>query len=130
MIVLDTHIWVWWVSGAPQLTASQQQHIQDHQSAGLGVSVISCWEVAKLVEKRRLDLSQDVALWVKQAIAYPGVRMLNFTPNIGVHSTLLPGKFHKDPADQIIVATARVHGAPLLTADARILSYPHVRTLT
>jgi len=130
VILLDTHIWVWWVDGSPQLAAVQRDHIEANESSGLGVSVISCWEVAKLVELNRLELRCPVAEWIAQALAYPGVRLLYLTPRIAVESTKLPGTFHRDPADQIIVATARIRGCPLLTADARILRYPHVKTLT
>ncbi len=130
MILLDTHIWVWWVDDNPQLTSAQRKHMEAHQGSGLGVSVISCWEVAKLVELNRLVLRCPVAEWIEQALAYPGVRLLYLTPRIAVESTQLPGTFHRDPADQIIVATARIRGCPLLTADARILRYPHVKTLT
>jgi PIN domain nuclease of toxin-antitoxin system len=66
---------------------------------------------------------------IEQALSYPGVLLLDLTPRIAVASTELPGSFHRDPADQIIVATARVHGLPLLTSDERILNYPHVQTL-
>ncbi len=61
MILLDTHIWVWWVDGSPQLTAAQRQHVEAHEASGLGVSVISCWEVAKLVELNRLVLRFPIA---------------------------------------------------------------------
>jgi PIN domain nuclease of toxin-antitoxin system len=130
VILLDTHIWVWWVDGSPDLTAGQRSHVEAHETSGLGVRVISCWEVAKLVELKRLELGCPVAEWIEQAMAYPGVRLLYLTPRIAVESTQLPGTFHRDPADQIIVATARIRRCPLLTADARILSYPHVKTLT
>ena len=130
MILLDTHIWVWWVDANRQLSSSQRKHLEDHASAGLGVSVISCWEVAKLAEVKRLELRLPVADWIRQALAYPGIRFLYLTPRIVIESTQLPGSFHRDPADQLIVATARIRGCSLLTADARILGYPHVRTLT
>ena len=130
MIVLDTHIWVWWVNGSAELTATQRRHVEDHEGTGLGVSVISCWEVAKLVELNRLELRCPVAEWIEQALAYPGTRFLYLTPRIAVESTQLPGEFHRDPADQMIVATARIRGCALLTADSRILRYPHVKTLT
>lgn len=130
MILLDTHIWVWWVHGATQLTAKHVQHLKDNEVAGLGVSAISCWEVAKLVELSRLTLSCPVTQWMQQALSYPGIRLLELTPAIAIESTQLPPLFHKDPADQMIVATARVHHIPLLTADAKILQYPHVKLLT
>ena len=130
MIVLDTHIWIWWVHGDPSLTADQERFIQDHEADGLGVSIISCWEVAKLLERGRLILPCAVGDWFDQALSYPGVQLLNLTTTIVVDSTQLPTGFHKDPADQLIVSTARVHGCALLTADQKIISYPHVVTLT
>jgi len=130
VILLDTHIWVWWVDGSPRLNAAQRRHAEVHETTGLGVSVISRWEVAKLVELNRLELRCPVAEWLEKALAYPGVRLLYLTPRIAVESTQLPGSFHRDPADQMIVATARIRRCPLLTADARILQYPHVKTLT
>ena len=129
MILLDTHVWVWWVSQVEQLTPQMKQAIHDQQDAGIGVSVISCWEVAKLVEVGRLQLSLPTLDWLNQAIAYPGVQLLELTIPIVVESTQLPGAFHRDPADQIIVATARVHNIPLLTADDKILNYPHIQLL-
>ncbi|MEM9567023.1 MAG: type II toxin-antitoxin system VapC family toxin [Cyanobacteria bacterium P01_E01_bin.34] len=129
MIVLDTHIWVWWVANSERLTLSQRKHIQEHQSSGLGVSIISCWEVAKLVEKGKLVLSYSVEEWLDQAIDYPGVKLLNMTIPIVVQSTQLPG-FHKDPAGQIITATAMVEQCPLLTADSKMLNYPSCSTLS
>lgn len=127
MIVLDTHIWVWWVHGDAQLPNDHRIYLQTHEADGLGISIISCWEVAKLVEYNRLKLPNPVAGWLDQALAYPGVRLLDLTPRIAVESTQLPGTFHRDPADQIIVATARVHNCALMTADAKILAYPHVQ---
>jgi len=129
MIVLDTHIWVWWVDDSQQLRDRQRQIIQDNVQRGLGVSAISCWEVAKLVEYGRLELACAVEEWMEQATAYPGMQLLELTRQIAIESAKLPGSFHRDPADQIIVATARVYDIPLLTADRRILQYQHVRTL-
>jgi PIN domain nuclease of toxin-antitoxin system len=129
MIVLDTHIWVWWVDNNSQLTAQYQNWIERYKTEGLGISVISCWEVAKLVENGRIKLQCSVEEWIEQALGYPGVQLLQLTPRIAIESTQLPGIFHRDPADQIIVATARVWGCPLLTADERILKYPHVMLL-
>ncbi|MBE9015150.1 type II toxin-antitoxin system VapC family toxin [Chroococcidiopsidales cyanobacterium LEGE 13417] len=128
MIVLDTHIWVWWVDGNRRLTKANEQWIQQHQSLGLGVSIISCWEVAKLVENNKLVLSCSVSEWLNDALAYPGVQLLDLTLPIVVESTQLVG-FHRDPADQIIVATARIYNCPLLTIDEKILNYPNVQTL-
>ena len=128
MIILDTHIWIWWVNDSLRLTEKYRQWIRDYQGSGLGVSVISCWEVAKLVEKNRLVLSIPVEEWLQRALAYPGVELLNLTVPIVVQSTQLTG-FHNDPADQIIVATAKVYDCSLLTADSKILNYAGVKTL-
>ncbi len=129
MILLDTHIWVWWVDENPQLSERHAQLIQDNEQDGLGISAISCWEIAKLVERGRLGLDGSIEEWMEQAIAYPGIELLPLTPQIAIESTKLPGHFHRDPADQLIVATARVHDLSLLTMDRLILDYPHVQTL-
>jgi PIN domain nuclease of toxin-antitoxin system len=129
MILLDTHIWVWWVDDDQQLVDRPRHLIQDNVRSGLEVSAISCWEVAKLVQYGRLQLACPLEDWMEQALAYPGVQLLELTPRIAIESTKLPGTFHRDPADQIIVATARVYDIPLLSVDSRILQYPHVRTL-
>ena len=129
MIVLDTHVWVWWVHAAPQLTPADLQSLDAGVPDGLGVSIISCWEVAKLVEYGRLRLPCDVEQWLRQALTYPGVQLLELTSRIVVESTRLPAPFHRDPADQMIVATGREYGAPVATADNKILRYPHVKTL-
>jgi PIN domain nuclease of toxin-antitoxin system len=128
MIILDTHIWLWWVDSSSRLTARLEQLILEHQVSQLGVSIFSCWEVAKLVEKNRVELSYPVDEWLNYAIAYPGVQLLPLTLPIIVQSTQLAG-FRNDPADQIIVATAKVHNCPLLTVDEKILAYPDVNTL-
>ncbi|HEY9748993.1 MAG TPA: type II toxin-antitoxin system VapC family toxin [Allocoleopsis sp.] len=127
MIVLDTHIWIWWVHRDAQLPEEYQQYIQEQESQGLGISAISCWEVAKLVERGRLNLPCPIDERFAQALAYPGMQLLELTPKICVESTQLPGDFHRDPDDQIIVATARVWGCPLVTMDSKILNYSHVQ---
>jgi len=127
VILLDTHIWVWWVQGDKRLTSQCQELIQAHKNSGLGISLYSCWEVAKLVEYSRLDLPCELEEWFEIALAYPGVQCLEITLPIIVASTRLTG-FHKDPADQLIVATAKVLDLPLLTVDQKILSYRGVKT--
>jgi len=82
MIVLDTHIWVWWVHGDAQLTETQADQIAAHESDLIGVSTISCWEVCKLVEYGRLALPCDLADWFRQALSYPGVQLLGLSPEI------------------------------------------------
>ena len=129
MIVVDTHIWVWWVHGDSSLSSSTHSLLDSSEQTGIGVSAISCWEVAKLVERGRLTLPCPVFDWLQQALAYPGVRLVELSPRICVESTQLPGRFHRDPADQIIVATARVLDAPLVTVDSKILAYRDVKLI-
>ncbi|MBK8431157.1 MAG: type II toxin-antitoxin system VapC family toxin [Chloroflexi bacterium] len=129
MIILDTHIWVWWIHNDAQLSDKHRDIIQHHEELGLGVSVFSCWEVAKLVELKKLTLHCPIEEWFETALNYPGIQLLALTPTIAIESTRLPEGFHRDPADQIIVATARIHDCPLLTVDEKILSYPHVKRL-
>lgn len=128
MILLDTHVWVWWVDRHPRLSEADRVYLDAKIPQGLGVSIISCWEVCKLVEYQRLTLACPVEEWLDGALQYPGVRLLDLTTRIVVESTQLPGTFHRDPADQLIVATARVLECPLVTFDSRIRAYPHVET--
>ncbi len=129
MIVLDTHIWVWWVHDAKHLTNVQEQTIMENESEEVGVSAISLWEIAKLVEYGRLELPCSIDEWFEQATNYPGIRIIELSSEIAVESTQLPGEFHRDPADQIIVATARINDCPLVTSDKKILDYSHVETI-
>jgi len=103
--------------------------IQRYESIGLGVSAISLWEIAKAVEYGRLSLPLPIEDWFLTALAYPGITLLPLTPQIAIESTRLPDLFHKDPADQIIVATARIYNYPLVTFDSKILNYKHVKLL-
>lgn len=128
MIVLDTHVWVWWVQGDSRLLRAAAERIEQEEASGIGVSAISCWEIAKLVEHNRLALPLPVEEWLTTALSYPGIELVPITPRIAVESTQLPGDFHHDPADQLIVATARVLNCVLLTADQKIRHYPHVTT--
>jgi PIN domain nuclease of toxin-antitoxin system len=128
MIILDTHIWIWWVDDSPRLPERLRELIDTYQPSGLGVSIFSCWEIAKLVEKGRLQLNRPVNEWLDLGLAYPGVQLLDLTLPIVVKATQLEG-FHNDPADQIIVATAQIHAYPLLTVDSKIINYPNVQVL-
>lgn len=129
MIVLDTHVWAWWVDGNERLTKTQLEAITTHETDVIGVSAISVWEVAKLVELGKIELQPSLHEWFENALNYPGVRLIGLTPDIVIESTRLPEVFHRDPADQIIVATARIHNCPLLTSDMKILKYSHVTTI-
>ena len=115
MILLDTHVWVWWVSRPDRLQSRHRELLELGTDRVFGVSIISCWEVAKLVECGRLKLDRPVGLWIENALAEPGVSLLHLDPQIVVESTQLPQPFHRDPADQLLVATARVLQCRILT---------------
>ena len=131
MIVLDTHTLIWWVSGdTVQLSAAAMELINAEQSDGeILISSITAWEIAMLVAKERIALSMDVAQWLDVVSQIDNVRFVPVDNEISVKSTELPGEFHKDPADRMIVATARKFAAPLVSADEKIRSYPHVKTI-
>jgi PIN domain nuclease of toxin-antitoxin system len=93
------------------------------------LSAISPWEFSKLLEKGRLGISCDPEEWIELSLQMPKLRLVPLTPSLAYRSTILPKPFHEDPADQIIVATAREEAAVILTSDQRIISYPHVSSL-
>lgn len=132
MIVLDTHTLIWWVNGDDQLSAKAKAAIESEIQSDDGlviVSSISAWEIALLVQRERLTLSMGVDEWLEEVSAIEGVRFEPVENDVAVASTRLPGNFHKDPADRMIVALARHINATLVTVDEKIRAYRHVRTV-
>lgn len=131
MIIIDTHILIWWVSGNSSLSPNATRAINDALDSGSEViiSSISAWEISMLIEKDRLVLSMDVESWLDEVTQIDGIRFVPVDNEIGIKSTRLPGHFHKDPADRMIVATARKLAIPLVTADEKIINYEHVKTV-
>lgn len=132
MIVLDTHILLWWVNGCGELSNAAKRAIDQERKAkdgSLVVSSISVWEIAMLVQHERLVLGTDIEAWLQTVAQIKEVRFVPVDNVVALRSNSLPDVFHKDPADRIIVATARVLSAPLVTADERILKYEHVKTI-
>ncbi|WP_257828131.1 type II toxin-antitoxin system VapC family toxin [Burkholderia glumae] len=130
MIVLDTHALVWWVSGDSTLSKKAKAAIERELVGGdILISSISAWEVAMLVEREKLVLSMDVASWLATVSEIEAVRFVPVDAEIAVKSVELPGDFHKDPADRMIVATARKFSVPLVTKDEKIRAYAHVKTI-
>lgn len=127
MIVLDTHAWVWWNASPGKLSATARQTIEE--AAEIGVSAISCWEVAMLVSKKRLQLDRNVLLWIEEALAIPGTALLPISPRIAVLAGSLDKEVHGDPADRLIIATAMETGSLLVTRDHPIRSLPGVKTV-
>lgn len=130
MIVLDTHTIVWWVTGDAALSKKAKSVIDLEQDGGeIIISAISAWEITMLVEKDRLVLSMDVSSWLATVAEIERVSFLPVDVEIANKSVVLPGEFHKDPADRMIVATARKLAVPVVTKDEKIQSYPHVKTI-
>jgi PIN domain nuclease of toxin-antitoxin system len=127
-ILLDTHVWIWTVHNDKRLLPSHRELIQTaDQENGVFVSAISCWEITKLVQLHRITLNRPIDDWFRSALDDAGIHLIALTPEIAIESTHLPGNFHRDPSDEIIVATARVQGLTLLTMDRKIQKYPHVK---
>lgn len=131
MIVIDTHVLVWWVSGDKSLSTTAAKAIKNTlaNNSEVIVSSISAWEISMLIEKGRLILSMDVESWLDEVTQIDGVRFVPVDNEVGIKSTMLPGKFHKDPTDRMIVATARKLAVSLVTADEKIINYEHVKTV-
>jgi len=128
--LLDTHVWVWWNMQPKKLSRKVYALLNDPGSyEELLLSAISPWEFSKLLEKGRLGISCDGEEWISEALGMPKLRLAPLTPHLAYRSTVLPQPFHGDPADQIIVATAREENATILTKDKLIRNYRHVRTL-
>jgi PIN domain nuclease of toxin-antitoxin system len=132
MIVLDTHVVLWWGNQSRELSSAAAAAIDGeraHETGCILLSAISAWEIAMLVRANRLDLATDVDTWINTLSELPQVQSVPVNNAVAIQSVMLPGDFHKDPVDRIIVATARVASATLLSADGKIQAYPHVETL-
>lgn len=130
MIVLDTHALVFWVSNPSKLSSKARSAIkQAFKKKTVYVSAISVWEIAMLVTKGRLMLTMDVESWLDKVENFPGIQFIPIDTAIARKSVMLPDTLHPDPADRIIIATARQLGATLITSDKKIRSYKHVKTL-
>jgi len=131
VILLDTHVLVWWLNGSNMLSDKAKRLISKSQKEekNIVVSSISIWEIAMLVDRGRLILSMDVTSWVREAGRIDAIAFVPVDNEIAINSTQLPGEFHKDPADRMIVSLARHLSIPLVTADEKILDYRHVKTV-
>jgi PIN domain nuclease of toxin-antitoxin system len=130
MIVLDTHAWLWWLHDPSQLSPLAQHRIAAEVKTGEArVSAVSVWEIAVKVELGKLSLHLDLELWFDAARKYPGIHIEPMQPVDAIASARLPGSFHKDPADRLIVAYALRLGAPIVTKDRKISNYAHVQTI-
>lgn len=133
MLLLDTHTWVWFMQGSDKLKPAAINKIEaEIQSRTVHIAAISQWELAMLLQKSRIILNEPALVWMQSAIEKLHLKVLPLTADIAIESTELPGEFHGDPADRMIVSTARIHQLTLLTRDAKMLQYAqekHVRAL-
>ena len=129
--LLDTHVLIWWLSDRMQLSPRQREVVEAATpDAPVFVSDISLWEVAMLASLGRIRLALPLREWLDKAVAPPLVRRQGISPAVATEVAALPDSFHRDPADRILVATARVLGATLLTNDRRIVDASLTPTLS
>jgi PIN domain nuclease of toxin-antitoxin system len=124
-LLLDTHIWLWHLEGDAARLAPGVSALLDRagQASALYVSDISYWEVAVKAARGKLSFSMDVTIWLKRAELAPGIRFLSLDRDTMLLSTRLPGTVHNDPADRMLIAAAKLHNVPLVTADGLIVDY-------
>ena len=123
-LLLDTHVWLWFMLANAELASNEQNAINRAAASGrLRIAAISVWEAALLASRGRVALGRPLAQWIAEAVSAPGLSIEPLLPQVAVEAASLPETFHRDPADRLIVATARVANATLMTRDRRILDY-------
>ena len=129
--LLDTHVLIWWLQGDGPLSPAQRRVLSGADGdSPLRVSDISLWEVATLHSLGRIRLTLPLREWLEKAVAPPLVRRHGISAAVAAEVAALPDSFHRDPADRILVATARILGATLLTNDRHIVEAGLVSTLS
>ena len=123
-LLLDTHVLLWWYMDHPNLTDQHSLLLNEAESNTnpVAISAISLWEIAKLVEYGKIHLSINIDKWFTEIDQNQLIEIKELSFDVAIESTRLGPDFHKDPADQLIVATARVYGLHLLTVDRKIVS--------
>jgi PIN domain nuclease of toxin-antitoxin system len=127
-ILLDTHTLIWSTLFPEKLSANSRSKIASTETTEILISSISIWEVCKLIQKNRFHLNEPVQQWMNRTKRDSRVSFIDVSTAIAIESCNLPGNFYLDPSDQIIVATARLNNAILLSKDQKILDYPHVNS--
>jgi PIN domain nuclease of toxin-antitoxin system len=129
MLLLDTHVWFWSLSEPERLSKAARDLIQQTKTDQRAVASISIWELAMMAARGRIELKIGAGQWLDYAVNKSGIHVFALTPEVALESCSLPGDIHGDPADRIIVATARLASATLVTKDRRILKYPYVESV-
>lgn len=122
-VILDTHVWLWIIEEKPISALARAAILRASRKARVFVPAVAVLEVGLLESKRRLNLDEPIDRWVENALSAPGTRLLPLSPSIAIDSTRLPGDLHGDPFDRIMVASARHHGATLITRDQKLVDY-------
>ncbi|OGE42810.1 hypothetical protein A3B45_05575 [Candidatus Daviesbacteria bacterium RIFCSPLOWO2_01_FULL_39_12] len=130
MILLDTNTLLWWICVPQKLSRKTKKLIDQASKEQILVSSISVWEISLLIKKERVGFFIDADHWLEQVESLPFIRFVPLDNKIAVQSVNLPDFSHKDPADRMIIATAREYGAILITSDKKILNYEYVRTVS
>jgi PIN domain nuclease of toxin-antitoxin system len=126
--LLDTHVWIW-TQEQPEAIGKKARAILETTSEELCISAVSSLEIARLVSGGLLELKGSLDRWVRSAVDSMEARSIDVDHRVAIEAYKLPGRFHKDPADRMLVATARINDLTLVTADERILAYGEVRSL-
>ena len=122
-LLLDTCTMIFIATGRV-MTQGARQEIRAASIAGdILISPVSAWEIGLLSARRRIPFHPDPKRWFQLFLAYPGVRLTPLTPDIAIESSYLPQPLHADPADRLLIATARALNLPIVTRDRRILGY-------
>ena len=127
--ILDTIVWLLMVEKAGSTSPAIYRILHSSDNYPFGLSAISAWEIAQKVSLGKLSISLPIRDWMAKAIRKPFVKIIPLDIDIALESTQLPGSFHNDPADQIIVTSARVNNLTLLAIDQKIKEYPNVKAV-
>ena len=129
MILLDTHVWWWSINEPENLSDAALNAIRETKTDQRAIASISIWEFAMMAARKKIELKITPAEWLLYALGKTGIRVMEISPEVAIEACSLPGNFHKDPADRIIVATARVNHRALITKDKKIIEYPEVNAV-
>jgi PIN domain nuclease of toxin-antitoxin system len=123
-ILVDTHIWIWHLNAEPTLSPHIRNLIDTSASKNeLHLSAISVWEIAMLVSKKKIAINTSCSAWINKSLSLTGVCLVPLSPEIAIESCELPGNFHGDPADRIIIASAKIENLSLISRDKKLSAY-------
>jgi len=129
MILLDTHVWWSALNEPDKLSNKALEVIRQNPPGQRAIASISMWEFAMMVNSGKVEINIPPDQWLDYAVNKTGLKVYDLNPRIATESCNLPGKFHKDPADRIIAATARINDLAVVTKDKKITRYPYIKTI-